>query len=320
MITLNDIQEASSRIAPYIRRTPMTGSYSVGQLLGTNAYLKLELFQRTGSFKPRAAFSKMLRLTEAERLRGLIAVSGGNFAQGVAYAGRTLGIRTTVLMPATTPKNYLEATRSYGAEVELAPDIQSAFDQAEAYARAGRVVLHPYDDPAVMAGDGSIGLELLEDAPQLTDVIVSVGGGGLMSGVVVALKGLKPSIRVWTVETEGAATLERALQAGRVVRIQPTSLAKTLGAPYIAEDALRITQQHVERHTLVSDQEAYQAQRFLLERAKVLTELSAASTLAAALRLREHFDADQHVALILCGGNVSLEDVIAYRGLFGGEE
>jgi threonine dehydratase len=319
MITLSDVQDAYSRIAPYVRRTPLAGSYSVSQALGTNAYLKLELFQRTGSFKPRAAFSKMLRLTEAERQRGPVAVSGGNFAQGVAYAGRTLNIRTTVVMPATTPKNYVEATRAYGAEVELAPDIQSAFDRAEAYAREGHVLLHPYDDPAVMAGDGSIGLELLEDAPQLTDVVVSVGGGGLMSGVVTALKGLKPSIRVWTVETEEAPTLARARQAGRVVRIQPTSLAKTLGAPYIAEAALQIAQQHVTQHVLVSDREAYQAQRFLLERAKVLTELSAASTLAAALHLREHFNADQHVALILCGGNVSLDDLVAYQAMFEGK-
>jgi len=316
MITLSDIQSANTRIASYVRRTETVRNHTLSQRLSANVYLKLELFQKTGSFKPRAAFSKMLRLSEEERQRGAVAVSGGNFAQGAAYAGHALGVHTTVFMPAFTPKNYVEATQAYGAQVELTPDIQAAFDAAEDYKTRGRIFLHPYDDSDVMAGDGTIGLEVLEDVPQATDVIISVGGGGLMSGITLAVKSLKPDTRVWTVETEGADSLGRALQAGQVVRIQPTSLARTLGAPYVAADALTIAQQHVAQHILVSDREAYEAQRFLLERAKILPELSAAATLAAAYKLQSNFTGDSHLVLILCGGNVSLDDLAMYKSKF----
>lgn len=316
MITLSDIQAAQARIAPHIRRTEMVRSHSLSQRLKANVYLKLELFQKTGSFKPRAAFSKMLKLSAEERARGAVAVSGGNFAQGVAYVGTALGIHTTVFMPAYTPRNYLEATQAYGAQVELMPDIGAAFDAAEEQKKRGRIFLHPYDDPDVVAGDGVIGLEVLEDAPQVTDVVVSVGGGGLMSGVTLALQSLKPDVRVWSVETEGADALGQALRAGEVVRIAPTSLARTLGAPYVAADALKIAQEHIAQHVLVSDREAWEAQCFLLERAKIVPELSAAATLAAAYKLQGHFSADSHVVLILCGGNVSVDDLAMYRSKF----
>jgi len=316
MITLDDVRNAYSRIAPYVRRTTVARNHTLSQKLGTNLYLKLELFQKTGSFKPRGAFNKMLRHRDEARERGVVAVSGGNFAQGVAYAGNVLGIRTRIIMPEYTPPNYIEATESYGAEVELAPDVQTCFDVAEQYSRQGWDYYHPYDDPEVMEGYGTIGLELLEDVPELSDVMISVGGGGLMSGITVAIKGLKPDVRIWTVETEGADAMGRALQAGQVVQIQPTSLAKTLGAPYVAADALKIAQQFVQEHVIVTDREAFEAQRFLLERAKVLTELAASCTLAAAERLRDDFSTDNHVALVLCGGNISLDTLAEYKRQF----
>jgi threonine dehydratase len=317
MITVDDVRRAQARIAPYIRRTQTVSSATLSERLGTNVYLKLELFQKTGSFKPRGAFNKMLKHLEAAKAHGVVAVSGGNFAQGVAYAGHVLGVRTRILMPDYTPKNYLDATKSYGAEIELFPDIKSAFEAAEAYKGQGWQSFHPFDDPEVMEGYGTIGLELVEDIRRLTDVIVSVGGGGLMSGTTVAIKGLRPEVRVWSVETEGADALGQALQAGQVVHIQPTSLAKTLGAPYVAADALTVVQQHIAQHIVVSDREAYEAERFLLERAKVLTELAASCTLAAADRIRDKLTADGHLALILCGGNVSLDSLAEYSRLFG---
>jgi threonine dehydratase len=316
MITLSDIQSARDRVTPYVHRTPTVKNTTLSKRLGANVYLKLELFQKTGSFKPRAAFNKMLRLNDDEKSRGAVAVSGGNFAQGVAYAASVLGIQATICMPAYTPRNYLDATRGHGANIDLAPDIQAAFDKVEEYKARGAVPLHPYDDPDIMAGSGSIGLELLEDVPQLTDVIVSVGGGGLMSGVTLALKSLKPEVRVWSVETEKANALAAALEAGQVVRITPTSLARTLGAPYVAADALAVAQQHVARHLLVSDAEAYHAQRFLMERAKIFPELSAACTLAAAEKLKDQFTPESHLALIICGGNVSIDDLVAYKQQF----
>ncbi|MBI5715468.1 MAG: pyridoxal-phosphate dependent enzyme, partial [Chloroflexi bacterium] len=165
MITLDDIKEAQKRIAPYVHRTPLVGNTTLSKRLNTNVYLKLELFQKTGSFKPRAAFSRMLRLSADEKKRGVVAVSGGNFAQGVAYAAATLGIGATIIMPQSTPQNYVDATRGYGAQIEFAPDIKTAFEMAETKKNQGTMLLHPYDDDDVMAGDGTIGLEVIEDVP-----------------------------------------------------------------------------------------------------------------------------------------------------------
>jgi threonine dehydratase len=316
MFELADVREARRQIEPYVRRTPLVKSATLSQELGTNVYLKQELFQKTGSFKPRGAFNQMLALPSEQRERGVVAVSGGNFAQGVAYAGQVLGLRTLICMPDYTPKNYLEATRSYGAEIELVPTIAEAFERVEAYQRQGYGSVHPFDNPYMMAGNGTIGLELLEDLPEMTDVFISVGGGGLLGGNIVSIKALKPQARIWAVETEGADALGRALQAGQVVQMQPTSLAKTLGSPYAAETTLVLAQRHLERHLLVSDREAYQAQVHLLERTKLLTELAASCTLAAARRVQDTFRDSEHVVLLLCGGNVSLENLVEYHRLF----
>ena len=176
-------------------------------------------------------------------------------------------------------------------------------------------LLHPYDNPYQMAGNGVIGLELLEDLPEMTDVIISIGGGGLIAGIMVAIKALKPQVRIWGVETEGSETLGEALRAGKVVHIQPASLAKTLGGPYIAEDALLLAQQHLEGYVLVSDREAFDALLYLMERVKVITELAASCTLAAAERVKDSFSPDDHVVLLLCGGNTSLDNLMAYHRL-----
>ena len=313
MISIQDIQEAHLAIEPYIRRTPLLRSSSLSQQLRANVYLKYELFQKTGSFKPRGAFNQMLRLSQEQRERGVIAVSGGNFAQGVAYAGQVLGVRSLIVMPTYTPRNYIEATQRYGGEVLLTPGMPEAFDMLNSYQEQGLTALHAWDNPYQMAGNGTIGLELLEDLPELTDVIISIGGGGLIAGIIVAIKASKPDVRIWGVETEGADTMGQALRAGKVVQIQPASLAKTLGAPYVAADALLLAQQHLEGHILVSDKEAFDALLYLMERAKVITELAASCTLAAAEQLKSKFAESQHVVLLLCGGNTSLENLMAYH-------
>ncbi len=316
MITFDDILQARPRIQSFVRRTPLERSRTLSDELGTNVYLKLELFQRTGSFKPRGAFNQILHLTPDQRARGVVGVSGGNFAQALADAGRTLGTPTMVCMPEAAPKASVQATRGYGATVELAATFPEVFARAEALREAGACLLHPFDNPHQMAGVGTIGLEVHEDLPQVTDIVISIGGGGLIAGITVALEALVPGIRVWGVETEGADAMGQALKAGRVVEVTPTSLARTLSAPYVAEDALTIMQRHAERHVLVSDREAYEAARHLLERTKVNAELAAACTLAAARRVREAFSSDSHVVLVICGGNVSLEDWVDYHGRF----
>jgi threonine dehydratase len=317
MISIDDVRHAKVNITAYVKRTSLEKNTTLSNLLGTNVYLKLELFQRTGSFKPRGAFNQILHLTPEQRRHGVVGVSGGNFAQGMALAARDLGIRAIVCMPTTTPKNYIEATKSYGAQVDLSPDFPQVFERAEQLKREGWNLLHPFDSPFQMAGTGTIGLEILEDLPEVTDVFISIGGGGLFTGNAVAIAALKPQVRVWGVETEGSETMGQALGAGKVVQIIPQSLAKTLGSPYIAEDALTVMKKHPEHYVLVSDKEAFEAGVFLLERAKLNTELAASCTLAAAKRVKGEFRTKDHVVLLICGGNNSLENWIHYREVLG---
>jgi threonine dehydratase len=310
------IEQARERIAPYVKRTRLERSETLSRYLGTNVFVKLELFQKTGSFKVRGAFNKLLSLSESEKQNGAVAVSGGNHAQAVAYAASVLGVDAVILMPETTPLNYVEATREYGATIELLPTIAAAFAEIKRYQTEGRVFIHPFDDPLVMAGQGTVGLEILEDLPEITDVFVSIGGGGLAGGVSTAFKAVKPKTRIWGVETEGADAMSQALSAGEPVELPAiTSIAKTLGAPAVSVETLKLAQQHLERVTVVSDAEAVIALRFILERLKVLTEPAASCTLAAAARLKNQFDQNSNVVLILCGGNQSLDDLCRYNNL-----
>ena len=282
----------------------------LSEALGTNLYLKLEMFQRTGAFKVRGAFNRMLSLSNGNGCRGVVAVSGGNHAQAVACAARELGLSALILMPKITPSNYVEATRNYGAEVVLKHTMAEAFRSIPEYEAKGWTHIHPFDDPMVIAGQGTLGLEMLADLPQVTDVIVSIGGGGLAGGIGTAIKALKPEVRIWGVETEGADSMAQALAANRVVELpRITSLARTLGAPAVSELTLSLAQRYLEGVTVVTDAEALNALRFLMERAKLVTEPAASCTLVAAERLRDNFTADHHVVLILCGGNVALDDV-----------
>ena len=316
-VTLADIQRAQQRIFSFVRRTPLVRNSTLSERFRTNLYLKLEVFQRTGAFKVRGAFNKILSLSQEERRRGVVAVSGGNHAQAVAYAAGTLGIRALVLMPEITPRNYVDATREYGAEVVFTRTMVEAFDEVHGYEERGWVFVHPFEDSMVIAGQGTIGLEILEDAPQATDVIVSIGGGGLAAGVATAIKALEPDVRIWGVETKGAESMAHALAAGQVVELPAiTSIARTLGAPAVSAKTLAIAQKYLEGVTVVSDREAVAALKFLLERAKVLTEPAASCTLAAAERLRPYFSMDHHVMLILCGGNVAFDDLWHYEHLY----
>lgn len=312
MVQIDDVIAARERTHSYVTHTPMLSSATLSDLLGINVFLKAELLQKTGSFKPRGAFNQMLQLDSAARAQGVVAVSGGNFAQAAAFAGRELGIRTTICMPQYTPGNYIDATRGYGADVELHSDMPSCFARVNMLRQQGRTTLHAWDNPHQIAGNGVLGLEMLEQVPDMTDLIVSVGGGGLIAGVMVAIKARRPKVNIWAAETEGAPTLGAALRAGEVVQIVPNSLAKTLSAPYLAAEALELARQHLADYVAVSDQEAVNDQRFLLERTKLLCELAAACTLSAARRLRGRFQPKGKLVLLLCGGNESLTNMAAY--------
>lgn len=304
---------ARARIAPYVRRTPLVPSATLSRKLGTQIHLKLELLQKTGAFKVRGAFNKMVPLPAGSRV---VAVSGGNHAQAVAYAAGVLGMTARVFMPRNTPANYLAATRGYGAEVVLVDAIVDAFTQARAAEEQGWVMVHPFDDPVVMAGQGTLGLEIMDDLPGVTDIVVSIGGGGLAAGVAAAVKTQRPQTRLWGVETEGADCMSRALAAGHVVTLPAvTSIARTLGSPSASELTLKAVQTYFEKVEVVSDAAAVAALDLLLERCKVLTEPAASCTLAAAERFASRWQPSDQVALILCGGNVSAADLCSYNSL-----
>ena len=312
MITLNDVKAAAEKVSSYVRRTPLWKSETLSKRLGTNVYLKMELFQKTGSFKPRGAFNQMLAREKDILDKGAVAISGGNFAQGVAYASRVLGVDIIVCMAEDTPKNYVDATRGYSATIDFSRDIQAAFNRYNELAEQGRTALHPFDNHYQMSGAGNVALEIFEELPEITDLVISIGGGGLISGNTVAIKGLKPQVRVWGVETEGAATMKSAMDAGKVVNIKPTSMSRTLGSPFVAQDALTIAQEHLEGLLIVSDKQAIDAQQLILERTKVLPELAASCTLAAVEKIKDRFGPDDHLVLLMCGGNESVANLVNY--------
>jgi threonine dehydratase len=314
-LKIDDVRQAASRIRPYIRRTPIIDGGLVSDRLGTNVYLKLELLQKTGAFKVRGAFNKILTLNNEEKKQGIVAVSAGNHAQAVAYAARELGQKALILMPESTPQNYINKTKNYGAEIRFFPSLADAFVAAGEYQAAGRVYVHPFDDAQVIAGQGTLGLEILEDVPDVTDIIVSVGGGGLSCGIALAVKSVKPDVNVWGVETKGADSMAKALEAGRIVELaEITSIAKTLGAPEVGQLTFELAKKYLSGITVVDDREAISELFYLLDNVKVLTEPAASCTLAAAERLRENFGKSSNVVLVLCGGNIGM-DIFSLSGM-----
>ena len=316
-VTLSAVRSAAELIRPYVLRTPTLPIRRLSETLGLPVVGKFELLQHTGSFKVRGAFHRMLRLTEAEQAAGVVAVSGGNHGLAVAYAARELGLTATVIMPATAPASSVEQARADGAQVTIVDTIGEAFARALAEVASGKVLVHPFDDPAVVAGQGTLGLELYEDEPAVTDVIASVGGGGMIAGVAVALKSLHPSIRIWGVETVGADVMTRSLAAGEPVTLDAiTSIATTLGAPTVSALTLTIVQALVEDVVVVSDADAVRAIETISRTGKIITEPAASATWAAAQRIRGQLPDTARVALILCGGNVDLDDVDRWRVQF----
>ena len=312
-VTLADIETARPRIAGHVRRTPAFESAAIGARLGRRTFIKVEAVQTAGSFKVRGVFNKMLSLSEADRQRGVVTVSGGNHAIAVAKVAEALGIDALVLMPKVTPRLNIELTTASGARVELCEDAAQAFAKAQAYQDEGRLFIHPYDDPAIIAGHGTLGLEFLEDAPDLTHVFVSIGGGGFMAGTAAALKARRPSITIFGVETTGAPTMTEAMKAGRPVTIRTTSVARTLGAPFATERTLSAAKTFLRDIVLVEDEPVLADISWILQHEKVLCEPAASCVLTAAHKIVDSLPADAVIGLVLCGSNVSLDDLDGWR-------
>lgn len=300
-----------------MRRTPTVTSPGLSDLLGVETALKLEILQHSGCFKPRGITNRILTLTPQQRAAGLVTVSGGNHGLALARIATSMGLPATVVMPEAAPARSKDLVRATGATLHVMPDIADAFKLAERLGEEGRTYLHAFDDPVVVAGHGTLGLELMADLPAVTDVLVSIGGGALISGVATAVKRLAPSVRVWGVETEGADAMNRALAAGRPVPVAVTSLASTLGAPYVGELTLAHVQALVEDVLVVSDAQAVDGVLRLAEEAKVWVEPAAGCLLPAARTVRQRVGDDAVIALVMCGGNVSVGDVLGWARRFG---
>lgn len=320
MITLHDVQAARARLGRAIYHTPCPVSLTLSKLCGCHTYFKLENLQMTGSFKERGALNRLLQLSDAEKRAGVVAASAGNHAQGVAYHATRLGIRSVIVMPKPTPLIKVSNTRDLGGEVILHG---ANYDEALAQARQltkehGFTFVHAFDDDAVIAGQGTIGLELLEEEIKFDAVVVPIGGGGLISGLAVAMKTLQPGIRIIGVEPEHAASMRAALLAGQPteIAIEPT-IADGLAVKRAGTRTLEVVQHYVDEVVSVSEEEIASAILKLLEIEKTVVEGAGAASLAAVLFHKVAGLEQQNIAIIVCGGNIdpNLLSKIIERGL-----
>ncbi len=307
-LDLQRFEEARARIAASVHRTPLLASATLSARLGAPVYLKCENLQKTGSFKVRGALHRLLRLSPEERARGVVTISAGNHAQAVAWAAARVGVTAVVVMPEHASRTKVDASRGYGAEVVLHGDAAAAFRRASEIAEErGLRFVHPFDDPEVVAGHGSCGLEIIEDLPDAGSIVVPVGGGGLISGIATAAVAVRPSVAVWGVEPEGAAAMTKSLEAGRPLHIDRIeTVADGLGAPMAGVLNFELVAAHVRGMVTVTDSEIVSAMKLLLERTKLLAEPAGAAGLAALLAGKIPLDGKSPVVLVVSGGNIDL--------------
>ena len=318
LVTVEEIAAAERAIAGRVERTPTLKSAALAAKLGVPVALKLELLQKTGCFKPRGITNKLLSLSDAEKSRGLITVSGGNHGIAIAAIGQEMGIAVTVVMSEKAPLRSQARIKASGATLLLTPDAGAAFELAEREcAEKGMTYIHSYDDPKIIAGHGTVGREFIADQPDLTDVLISIGGGGLISGCAVALKAAQPQIRIWGVETEGADAMTKALAKGAPEPISVASIATTLGAPSVTDRTLSHVQALVETVITVTDAEAVSGVLTLAEEAKLFAEPAAGCLIPAARQVVERVGKDARLGLVICGGNVAFSDVEGWVKRFG---
>jgi threonine dehydratase len=304
MIGLADVREAAARIQGRVIRTPALRSDAVSRATGAQVTLKLDNLQATGAFKERGAANRLALLSEAERSAGVVAMSAGNHAQAVARHASLLGIAATIVMPRHTPATKVTRTAGWGAKVVLHGDtLAEAAEHAHALAAGeGLVFVHPYDDPAVIAGQGTLALELLEDAPDLDMLVIPVGGGGLLAGCAVAAAGIRPGIEVIGVEVAAYAALAQRL-AGQPVSVGGATIAEGIAVRDIGEIPLRHIRAHVADVVVVPERAVEEAIALLAEGAKVVAEGAGAAGVAALLALPDRF-AGRKVGVAICGGNI----------------
>lgn len=307
LVSLADIRAARDKVMRQLHRTPLVSSRTLGARTNSKAWLKLELFQKTGSFKPRGVLNALSQLSPTERQRGVISISAGNHAQALAWGATSMGIQCTMVMPATAVRTKVEATREYGAEVILTTEDLLATCLQLQHDRSLTLV-HPFDDSRVIAGAATVGLEIMEDLGDVDVVIAGCGGGGLLAGVAAAVKQMNPLTKVIGVEPRGANGMIQSLAKGEAVKLTTLStIADGLAAPFAGVRNLTHVQAFVDEMVEVEDSEIVEAMRFLMERAKVVAEPAGAAATAALLSGKVAIRSDARVAVIVSGGNVDLD-------------
>jgi threonine dehydratase len=309
VITSDDVDAAMKRIRGRVHETPVLSATRLGNRAGgIRLTLKCESMQRTGSFKARGALNAMTQLSDAERAQGVVTMSAGNHAQALAWAAATVGSHCIAVMPAHASATKVAATKGYGGKVELVGgELIGAFERAEQIAAEGRVMVHPFADPRVAAGQGTVALEILAQSRDLDVVIVPVGGGGLISGVATAIKAARPNVRVIGVEPAGAPTMRTSLDAGSPQTITVKTVADGLASPTVGEMNLDVVKRHVDDVVLVSEDEILAAMRDLFVYSKLVVEPAGAAGVAGLLSGKIKLDRGSRVVAIVTGGNVDLD-------------
>jgi threonine dehydratase len=320
MLSLDDVLAARDRVEAVARHTPLEYSETFSQMTGADLHLKLENNQRTGSFKIRGAANRIGQLTAEEAAAGVVTASAGNHAQGVALAASRADVDAKIVMPKHAPVSKVDATRSYGATVELhGIDYSAAQERAhEIESEEGRTYVHAFDDELVMAGQGTIGLEIAEDLPEVDTVVVPIGGGGLISGVSTALKGLLDEVRVIGVQAEGASSAAPSLEKGSIHETDSVdTIADGIAVSAVGEKPFEVISERVDEVVTVSDEETALALTYLLERSKTVVEGAGAVALAAVIEDKFEYGEDEVIVPALCGGNIDLNQLttIVMRGL-----
>jgi len=316
VISLDDVERAARTIAGRVHRTPLLGSASLSERIGAKAFLKAELFQRTGSFKVRGALNRLAELSDDERAHGVITISAGNHAQAVAWAAHEQGFDALVVMWQGADALKVAATKGYGASVDQEADgpVAAFARLEELQAETGRTLVHPFNDEAVIAGQGTVALEILEDNASPDVVVVPVGGGGLVSGIVTAVKARRPDARVLGVEPELSTALHDALAAGHSVPVTPRSAADALSGPFAGENAVEICLRLGLESVLVTEDELFEAFRWIYGRTKLAAELGGVAGVAALLAGKAGVEPGQNVVAVVSGGNIAPKQAAAILG------
>jgi len=315
VLTRADFELARERVAPHVHHTPLLTSRSLSEVTGFDIRLKAELFQRGGSYKVRGPMNLIAQLTDAERARGVICSSAGNHSQGVAIAARQYGVRAVVCMAENATPSKIAATEGYGAEVVLHGSIwDEANEKAlELMEERGLTYIHPFDDPRLIAGQGTVGLEIMEDFPETEIVVVPIGGGGLISGTAMAVKSINPDVRVIGVESSGAPAMQRSVEEGHLITLDEVDcIIDGLRVKRVGENTRSVCARFVEEIVTLPDRQIFDAVLWLMARAKVVTEGAAAAPVAALLQGLIDAPPGTKVVAILSGGNLDVEQL---RGL-----